>query len=132
MNTVVLYLVRHGAIVSGTEKSFIGQSDPPLSTEGITQARALRQWLAPVRFSRVICSDLSRSRQTCEIIADQQAHPSETVPALREIGLGEWEGVSFADIKDRFPKEFAARGLDMENWRPPGGESFADCFARVS
>jgi alpha-ribazole phosphatase len=132
MNTVVLYLVRHGAIVSATEKSFVGQSDTPLSADGIAQAWALRQWLAPIRFSRVISSDLSRSRQTCEIISAQQAQPSETVPALREIGLGEWEGVSFAEIKGRFPKEFAARGLDMENWRPPGGESFADCFARVS
>jgi alpha-ribazole phosphatase len=132
MNTVILYLVRHGAIVSGPEKSFIGQIDPPLSTEGIAQARALRQYLAPLRFSRVVSSDLSRSRHTCEIIAGQQAQPLEVIPALREISLGEWEGVPFAEIKERFPKEYAARGLDMENWRPPGGESFADCLARVS
>jgi alpha-ribazole phosphatase len=132
MNTVVLYLVRHGVIASGAEKSFIGQIDAPLNTEGIAQARALRQCLAPVRFSRVISSDLSRSRHTCEIIAARRAQPLEAIPALREISLGEWEGVSFAEIGKRFPQEYAARGLDMENWRPPGGESFADCLARVS
>jgi alpha-ribazole phosphatase len=132
MNTVALYLVRHGAILSGAKKSFIGQIDAPLSMEGIAQARALRQCLEPVRFSRVISSDLSRSRQTCEIIAAGHAQPLEAIPALGEISLGEWEGVTFAEIKERFPKEFAARGLDMGNWRPPGGESFADCFARVN
>ncbi len=54
------------------------------------------------------------------------------MPALREINLGDWEGFSFEEIRERFPEEYAARGRDIENWRPPGGESFADCCARVT
>ena len=51
--------------------------------------------------------------------------------ALREISLGKWEGRSFSEVQQRFPVEFDARGQDIENWRPPGGESFADCRERV-
>jgi len=131
MNPVVLYLVRHGAIVSNGRKAFIGHTDVPLSEEGIAQARAVAQWLAPIPFTRTISSDLSRSRQTCEIIAGQHSGAVETVPALREIHLGDWESVSLQEIESRFPGEFAERGRDIENWRPPHGESFADCGVRV-
>ena len=131
MKSVVLYLVRHGAIASNHGKSFIGQTDVPLSDEGIAQAGALSKWLARVPLTRTISSDLSRSRRTCEIIAGRRACTIESMSALREIHLGDWENVSFHEIKSRFPEEFAARGRDIENWRPPNGENFADCAVRV-
>lgn len=132
MNYVTLYLVRHGAIISVAGKSFIGQIEAPLSEEGVEQAWALRTWLEPVAFSRVIASDLSRSRRTAMILAGGRAARVEAMPALREINLGDWEGISFDEIRSRFPEDYAARGRDIENWRPPGGESFADCRARVN
>ena len=132
MSPTVIYLVRHGAIISVAGKAFIGQIEAPLSEEGVDQAWALRQWLEPVRFSRLISSDLSRSQRTAKIIRGHRANSLEAMPALREISLGEWEGFSFQEIRERFPEDYAARGRDIENWRPPGGESFADCRARVS
>lgn len=131
MKPQLLYLVRHGAIATGGAKAFIGHTDVPLNREGVLQARAAAKWLAPVAFSRTIASDLSRTRRTCEIIAGHRACTIETMPALREIHLGDWEGASFHEIQSRFPEEFAARGRDIENWRPPHGESFADCGVRV-
>lgn len=132
MSAVVLYLVRHGSIISVGGKAFIGQIEAPLSEEGVEQAWGLRKWLEPVQFSRVISSDLLRSQRTSKIIAGWRSNPIEAMPALREINLGEWEGFSFDEIKERFPEEYAARGRDIEHWRPPHGESFADCLARVS
>lgn len=132
MNSIVLYLVGHGAMVSASEESSICQIDAPLSEEGVDQAWALREWLEPIHFSRVISSDLSRSQRTARIIVGWRTNPVETLPALREIDLGEWEGFSFDEIRERFPEDFAARRRDIENWRPPHGESFADCFARVN
>lgn len=133
MKPVILYLVRHGAIVSVNGKSFIGQTDLPLSEEGIAQACALRDWLEPVAFSRVLSSDLARTRHTAAILAaDFSGRRVEAIPALREIDLGDWEGLSFDEVRSRFPEEYAARGRDLENWRPPRGESFADCRARVN
>jgi alpha-ribazole phosphatase len=132
MRPTVIYLVRHGAIISVAGKAFIGQIEAPLCEEGVEQAWALRQWLEPVRFSRVISSDLSRSQRTAKIILSRRSNSIEAKPALREINLGDWEGFSFQDIKERLPEDYAARGRDIENWRPPRGESFADCRARVT
>ena len=131
MNPVTLYLVRHGAIISVAGKAFIGQTEAPLSEQGVEQAWALRKWLADIPFTRIISSDLSRSRRTAQIIAGRHAAVIESVPKLREINLGEWDGLSFQEICNRFPDDYAARGRDMENWRPPRGESFADCRVRV-
>lgn len=131
MSAVVLYLVRHGAILSVAKKACIGQIDAPLSEEGIEQAWALRRWLEPVSFSRVIASDLSRSQRTARVITGRRSVPVESMSALREISLGDWEGFSFDEIRQKFPEEYAARGRDLENWRPPRGESFADCRQRV-
>ena len=131
MNPVVLYVVRHGAVISVAGKAFIGQTEAPLSNEGVEQAWALRKWLEPVPFTRIISSDLSRSRRTAEIIGGRRTGTLETFPALREINLGDWDGFSFQEIREHFPAEYAARGRDLENWRPPRGESFADCSRRI-
>ena len=130
MNSVLLYLIRHGAVVSAGGKAFIGQIDLPINEEGVEQAWALRQWLEPVSFTRVLSSDLLRCQRSAQIIAGRTAR-IESMTALREISLGDWEGFSFQEIQERFPEAYAARGRDMENWRPPRGESFADCHARV-
>lgn len=131
MNTVILYLVRHGSIISVAGKSFIGQTEAPLNEEGVEQAWALRQWFRDVPLTRVISSDLSRSRRTAQIIAGRRVSAIQALPALREINLGDWDGFSFQEIRSRYPEEYAARGRDLEYWRPPHGESFADCRARV-
>lgn len=131
MKPTVLYLARHGAIISISGKAYIGQIEAPLNDEGVEQAWALRKWLEPVRFTQVFCSDLSRAQRTGRIIVGHRARDIQTKKDLREISLGEWEGFSFREIRERFPEEYAARGRDLEHWRPPGGESFADCRARV-
>jgi alpha-ribazole phosphatase len=131
MNPSVVYLVRHGSLVSPSGKEYIGQNEVPLSEKGVEQAWALRKWLEPVQFNCAFSSDLSRTERTCRIIAGDRVQSIEVIPALREICLGSWEGFTFREIEQQFPEEFAARGRDMENYRPPGGESFADCRARV-
>jgi probable phosphoglycerate mutase len=50
---------------------------------------------------------------------------------LREIDMGRWDGLGMDEVKRLFPGEFEKRGLDSVNYRPPGGESFADLRARV-
>ncbi|HUO59864.1 MAG TPA: alpha-ribazole phosphatase [Candidatus Acidoferrales bacterium] len=126
-----LYLVRHGAIIEVNGKRYIGQTEAPLSEYGVEQARALRNWFQRHEFTRVLCSDLTRSLRTAKIILGARRIRIEAHPELREISLGEWDGVSFREIEAKYPEEFKARGTDIEHWRPPGGESFADCRQRV-
>ena len=131
MKPLTLYLVRHGAVIADQGKAYIGQVEAPLDESGVEQARALGRWLEPVAFSAAWCSDLSRSQRTAQIILGNRRLPVRASAALREIHLGAWDGLSFREIESRFPEAFAARGRDLENWCPPGGESFADLRARV-
>ncbi|HVN20599.1 MAG TPA: histidine phosphatase family protein [Dongiaceae bacterium] len=131
MNAVHLYLVRHSAVIAGKGKGFIGQTESLLSDHGVEQAWAVRDWIQPYDFTRVWCSDLTRSLRTVKIILGSRTAPIEVHPELREISLGAWDGFSFHEIEAKYPEEFRARGADIEHWRPPGGESFADCRQRV-
>jgi alpha-ribazole phosphatase len=127
-----IHLVRHGAIQSGEEpKRFIGQLDLPLNEEGLAQAEHLRSVLSGVALSAVYCSDLKRSIQTAAIIARDHGLSCIPKPELREIALGQWEGLTFDEVRQQYPREFEARGRDIVHFHPPGGESFLDCTCRV-
>ena len=126
-----IYLLRHGALAEDNRDRFIGQIDLPLAEEGIRQAQALAQTLHNENIGIIYCSDLLRSRQTAEIIADEINAPIKARRELREVSLGNWEGLSRSEVKSSFPLQYAERGKDIENYRIPGGESFAECRQRA-
>jgi alpha-ribazole phosphatase len=130
-NHCLLYLVRHGDSRQDQVKRYIGRTDLPLNAVGRSQARALQKNLAEVSFKRIYSSDLRRCMETARIIAAPQGKSIRSLPAMREIDLGEWDGKSMASIRRRFPEEFQRRGLDLTGFQPPGGESFRDLQNRV-
>jgi len=123
--------MRHGDCRSDQTKRFIGQEDVPLNQEGLAAARAWQAILSTKGLGRVYCSDLTRSLSTSQIITSGSSTPLEVLPALREIDLGEWEGLSVAQVRERFPREYEERGRDLPHFHPPGGESFSDLRDRV-
>lgn len=132
MDAKTVYLIRHGKILQeDDQRRYIGQLDLPLAEEGVRQARLLQKKLEPAEIAAVYCSDLARSRRTAQIITEGRSTPVFSRSDLREVGLGDWEGYTFADIARRFPDKFKARGADIGYYRIPGGESFADCSKRV-
>ena len=127
-----IYLARHGAIEPHPGgRRYIGQLDLPLSGEGIRQAEALRERLRDAPLSAIYCSDLRRSVKTAEIIADPHGITPRPRRDLREVSLGEWEGRLFDEVRRQAPGAYHERGRDIVHFRPPGGESFSDCAARV-
>ncbi|MCP4107867.1 MAG: alpha-ribazole phosphatase [Desulfobacteraceae bacterium] len=124
-----IYLLRHGEIDLQGEKRFIGQTDLPLNQNGTAQAYYWHRELADVVFSGIFCSDLRRTYKTACIIAGHEN--VQAMPQLREIKLGEWEGLSMLEIRTCFPDEWKKRGEDIVTYRPQGGESFADLHARA-
>ncbi len=125
-------LIRHGMVSEDAEERFLGAADPPMSLAGEAQIRELAARLRPrVTPDAIYCSDLSRSRRTAELLANGSAIPIRVRPALREIDMGDWQGLSRREVAERRPADYAARGRDIANFRPPGGESFADLAARV-
>lgn len=127
-----IYLVRHGEIQKPAPgRCYLGQLDLPLNDAGIDQAAELSQKFLGSDLSAIFCSDLQRSVKTAATIAAPHNLQPRPVKALREIHLGRWDGLSFAQVKERFPEEFAERGRDIVSYRPCGGESFMDCARRV-
>lgn len=120
-----LTLLRHGRpTFPGGEKLCIGSMDLPLSEEGILQARALSGVLEESAPSILYCSPALRCRQTAQILSGGRI-PIEIVDGLHELNMGAWEGLTFAQIRLRYPELYRARGEDPENHPPPGGETFA-------
>jgi broad specificity phosphatase PhoE len=80
----------------------------------------------------IYCSDLQRAVRSAEIIAEPHGlHPIQ-VPGLRERNFGIWEGLTFTEIKEKYPLEFAAWADNPLKYNPIGGESTLDMGPRVT
>jgi alpha-ribazole phosphatase len=129
-----LLLARHGATANNLEARFTGQSDVSLSPLGERQAEALGRRLAAEKLDAVISSDLSRARATAEAIVRYSRLTITIDQDLREISLGEWEGLTYAEIVERDPVRAAEWQADSLRVSPPGGETtyqFRDRLVRA-
>ena len=120
-----LLLLRHGESEWNAAGRWQGWGDPPLSQRGRDQAAAAARALPA--FDAVYSSDLRRARETAEIIAGGRI---ETDVDLREIDVGEWTGLTDAEIEQRGPGQLQAwRSLELQ--QPPGGEHRDQLRTRV-
>ena len=127
-----ILLLRHGAIQAETdEKRLIGQMDLPLNDMGRHHAQYWRKCLSDVPLARIISSDLSRCMETARIIAADRFVDIAPLAGLREINLGQWDGMSFRQVKQRWPDAYGKRGMEIARFRPTAGESFLDLQQRV-
>jgi broad specificity phosphatase PhoE len=142
MNRPVLYYIRHGETDWNVEGRLQGSYDTALNALGRRQAAAcadiLRDLLtrdghAPAAIGYV-ASPLKRARETVEIMRGKLGLPPSdySVDArLREISFGEWEGLTFPDVRLRAPQALAERERDKWDFVPPGGESYAQVATRM-
>lgn len=127
----MIYLLRHGEIESDGAKRFIGRTDPPLNGPGRNQARFWRDAFSETAFAGIFCSDLLRSADTARIISENRIEKPQPLADLREIDLGEWDGLAMAEVRELHPAAWRKRGEELAAFRPPGGESFGNLQARV-
>ncbi len=119
--------MRHGAL-QRDRHILVGQKDLPLSSLGRAQMQALAQSWPDCLWQEIVCvftSDLSRCVESAQILL--RNHPDLLLrrePALREISLGQWEGLDKHAIQSQWPGGYLMRGLDLETFVPPNGESF--------
>ncbi len=127
-----ILLLRHGELRRETdEKRFIGQTNIPLSNQGRCQAKYWRKRLTDLSIERVVSSDLCRCTETARILCANRPLVIHRLADLREIDLGQWDGMSFGRVRQRWPDAFRHRKMEMARFRPPGGESFVDLQQRV-
>jgi probable phosphoglycerate mutase len=128
-----LILVRHGETALTAEGRYSGRGDIPLSPRGEDQARAAGVRVAalgPVH--AVVSSPLSRCTRTAALMAAEcDPVPDVTIePDLIECDFGAWEGLTFAQVREKFPAAMQA-WLGSTSVAPPDGESFEQVAQRV-
>lgn len=121
-------LIRHGEPVGG--KRFRGQSDDPLSETGWAQMRAAVAGATP--WTAVVTSPLTRCRAFAEALAGERDLPLRVEPDFREIGFGEWEGRTHAEVEGAEPHALRAFRADPAGHRPPGAEPVGAFRARLA
>ena len=125
-------LVRHGQSTWNQEHRIQGQLDPPLSELGRRQAALLGARLAARRFAGLYASHLKRAFETAEVVGAAIHAKPEPKSSLREVFLGEWEGLTTEQIAERYPTAWAS-WVEEPDWDVvPGGEGQAAFDRRVA
>ena len=113
-----------------TGRVYYGQTDYPLSAQGIAAAEEVGEYLkGKITFDYLYASDMIRAQQTARLVAPYL--PITTVPALREVNLGEWEGRGYDEVREQFREIYEARGVKFAEVAPPGGETFGELQRRT-
>jgi valyl-tRNA synthetase len=122
------FFVRHGETDWNVQKRFIGHAQEGLNENGRAQAAATADQLKAKNIDIIISSDLKRTRETAEIIAEKIGFPKEKIifdAALRERNYGDAEGVPHTDVDALYG------GLFFYDKKAPNGESYADVEKRA-
>ncbi|THJ75594.1 bifunctional RNase H/acid phosphatase [Candidatus Frankia alpina] len=120
-------LLRHGQTPLSVDKRFSGTVEASLTDLGMSQAAAVADRLRDEPFDLIVSSPLKRARQTAEALGRDYVVDDD----LRETSFGAWEGMTFGEVRERFPDELNAWLADP-NVPPPGGESLISTVTRVA
>jgi probable phosphoglycerate mutase len=119
-----LVLVRHGETARTAERRYSGRGHVPLTDRGLAQAAAVAARLAGVPLAAVVTSPLERCVRTAEVIAGPARAPVVIDDDLIECDFGDWEGLTFREVRERWP--------DSTVTAPPGGEAMDAVALRVA
>lgn len=146
-----LLIIRHGQTDWNAAGKFQGQTDVLLNAIGQEQAEAVARRIcrlvlrdpadqstgaaSPHEIAAIYASDLQRAWKTAKTIhaamPDRDRVPLVAEPRLREMSFGDWEGLTYSEIRRRFPTELSRWEADLEHTPPPNGEAFQTFAARV-
>lgn len=126
-----LILIRHGETDWNYEGRWQGQADVPLNARGQEQAAVMAESVAKLGVEAIYSSDLRRSSQTAGPLSEQTGLPVQLDERLREIDQGEWEGLLYTDIQERYASRLKQRRRDPWSVAPPGGETSLQVKERV-
>jgi alpha-ribazole phosphatase/probable phosphoglycerate mutase len=135
----IIYLIRHGETVDSDSRRYKGHIDVPLSDNGIAQVRKLSGYLSQNTERRtqntdikaVYCSGLSRAVKSAEIISESFSLDPIIDNGLKERNFGVWEGMSFDEIREKWPDAFNAWAENPVKFSPIKGESTLDVRDRA-
>lgn len=127
--TTTILLARHGQSDWNDAGRWQGHADRPLTELGRRQARELADRLAPFELGAIYSSDLRRAHDTARAVAERQGLEVATVPELREVDVGSWEGLTRAEAQARYPDDFRRWQAGSAGWRD--GETYLEMSERA-
>jgi alpha-ribazole phosphatase len=136
-----IYLIRHGETEDSDSRRYKGHIDVPLSDNGIAQVRKLSGYMAENSsklfkgisngLDAVYCSGLSRAVKSAEIISEPFSLKPVIDNGLKERNFGVWEGMTFDEIREKWPDAFNAWAENPVKFSPTEGESTLDVRDRA-
>ncbi|MFF7048835.1 bifunctional RNase H/acid phosphatase [Streptomyces griseorubiginosus] len=128
-------LLRHGETPLTPQKRFSGSggTDPSLSDIGREQAERAAEALARRgTIQHILASPLARTRQTAAAVAERLGIEVTVEDGLIETDFGAWEGLTFGEVRERYPDDLTKWLADPEAEPTGGGESFAATATRIA
>lgn len=126
-----ILLLRHAETDWNRERRYQGWRDSPLSPTGREQAESAGRLLAASPLAAVWSSPLARARETAALIAAPHQLPVREADAFKEMGFGDWEGLTRDEVRERFPEAHRAWAETPHEAAWPGAEPLAVVRARA-
>lgn len=131
MDITRVYLIRHGQVVNHHEFRYNGHHDVDITDFGVEQMERLAGFLKAEPIKAVYSSDLKRATKGADILSRVLGLKPTRVPALRELHLGRWEGLTRQEGSALYPEEAHFSFKDLAATKVKGGEDMNDLKLRV-
>ncbi len=128
-----LYFVRHGETEWNVKKKIQGKTDIPLNENGKKQAKELADKLVAEKLPavKVYTSPQLRATETAQEVANSLGLECEELDGLREMDLGEWEGLNWDIIEAEYGEKYYHWNTHRRYAKTPGGECYNDVLGRT-
>ena len=131
--TARIIMIRHGEVENHDAGIFNGQMDVDITPRGVGHMERAAEFLAGAGIANIYSSDLVRTVRGAEIISERLGFNGtrEVIPEIREIHLGEWQGLAGEEIDRRYPGMREERSAEIARFRIPDAETVAELSERV-
>ncbi|MBN1516736.1 histidine phosphatase family protein [Candidatus Sumerlaeota bacterium] len=126
-----LIVLRHGEVNVERAPGLYGQFDAPLSERGVEQSHAAAEKLRGMELAAVASSDLQRARYLADLIAQERGLTVHERACFRERNFGEWQGLTWEQIEERWPHELTEYQKNPLAPIIPGGETYDQVSSRT-
>lgn len=128
---VKLILIRHALTVDNQKSRLSGHIDSSISEEGKEQIDKITNYLKDFDIDKIYTTTSSRTKDTVKKLSELKSIEIIEKESLKEISFGDFEGLTFDEIKDKYPKEFQDMIEKGYEYKYPNGESLIDSYNRV-
>lgn len=128
---VKLILVRHALTVDNQKSRLSGHIDSSISEEGREQIDKITNYLKDFDIDKIYTTTSSRTKDTVKKLSELKSIEIIEKESLKEISFGDFEGLTFKEIENRYPEEFQDMIKKGYEYKYPNGESLIDSYNRV-